>query len=232
MIRQAHTYLAGAVSGSALVAAAVVAFVLLVSFQALEDWPLAGIVGGGGESAVSDNRPAPGAAGTSGPVVGGAGPGASAGAAARGTDGTGNGRTVLAQQGAQPGGVTTSPFSGSPAPAGNAPGSSPAGGGNTASTPSASPSSGATGEAGSPAAKGGGSSESGSGQSTSAAVTGAVNETVSGVDKGLGDPLGEAGVTEATEKVVNGVAGPESALGETVDKTVEAVGGLIGGGGR
>ena len=52
MIRQAHTYLAGAVSGTALVAAAVVAFVLLVSLQALKDWPLAGISVGGGEIAL------------------------------------------------------------------------------------------------------------------------------------------------------------------------------------
>ena len=35
MIRQAHTYLAGAVSGTALIAVAVVAFVMLVSLQAL-----------------------------------------------------------------------------------------------------------------------------------------------------------------------------------------------------
>ena len=43
MIRQAHTYLAGAVSGTALIAVAVVVFVLLVSLQALRDWPLAGL---------------------------------------------------------------------------------------------------------------------------------------------------------------------------------------------
>ena len=60
MIRQAHTYLAGAVSGTALIAAAVVAFVLLVSLQALRDWPLAGIGGGGDTSAVSTGRPAAG----------------------------------------------------------------------------------------------------------------------------------------------------------------------------
>ncbi len=42
MIRQAHTYLVGAVSGTALIAAAVATFVMLVSLQALRDWPLAG----------------------------------------------------------------------------------------------------------------------------------------------------------------------------------------------
>ena len=43
MVRQAHTYLVGAVSGTALIAAAVVAFVLLVSAQAFRDWPLPGL---------------------------------------------------------------------------------------------------------------------------------------------------------------------------------------------
>ena len=69
----------------------------------------------------------------------------------------------------------------------------------------------------------------GSGQSTSGAVTGAVNNTVSGVDQALGGTLGNAGVTNATEEVVNNVAGPESPVGETVDKVVETVGGLLGG---
>jgi hypothetical protein len=60
-------------------------------------------------------------------------------------------------------------------------------------------------------------------------VTGAVNNTVSGVDQTLGGALGDTGVTKATEEVVNGVAGPESTVGETVDKVVETVNGLLGG---
>ncbi len=48
MIRQAHTYLAGAVSGTALIAVAIVAFVLLVSAQAIRDWPLGGLGFAGG----------------------------------------------------------------------------------------------------------------------------------------------------------------------------------------
>ena len=43
MVRQAQTYLAGAVSGTALIAVAVVAFVLFVSAAGPEDWPLAGL---------------------------------------------------------------------------------------------------------------------------------------------------------------------------------------------
>src|SRR5262249_5968707 len=63
MIRQAHTYLAGAISGTALIAAAIVAFVMLVSFQALRDWPFGGLIGNDGDAAVSSGRPATGGAG-------------------------------------------------------------------------------------------------------------------------------------------------------------------------
>ncbi len=59
MIRQAQTYLVGAVSGTTLIAAAVVAFVALVSLQALRDWPLPGLAGGdSGAAAVSAGHPA------------------------------------------------------------------------------------------------------------------------------------------------------------------------------
>jgi hypothetical protein len=59
-------------------------------------------------------------------------------------------------------------------------------------------------------------------------VTGTVNETVSGVDSASGEALGKAGLTGAVEDVVNGVAGPDSAVGRTVDRASEAVGGLLG----
>jgi hypothetical protein len=68
----------------------------------------------------------------------------------------------------------------------------------------------------------------GTGQSTSGALTGAVNNTVSGADQTLGGTLGDTGVTQATEEVVSGVAGPEAPVGETVDKVVETVDGLLG----
>ena len=56
MIRQAHTYLAGAVSGTVLIAAAVAVFVLLVSVQAARDWPFAGLVGGDDDASTSSRR--------------------------------------------------------------------------------------------------------------------------------------------------------------------------------
>jgi len=60
-------------------------------------------------------------------------------------------------------------------------------------------------------------------------VSGAVNDTVSGADQALGGTLGDAGVTKVTEEVVSGAAGPESTVGETVDKVTETVGGLLPG---
>jgi hypothetical protein len=64
-------------------------------------------------------------------------------------------------------------------------------------------------------------------------VAATVNETVHAVDEGvLGGTLEKTGVTEATESVVNGVAGPETVVGKTVQGVGEDVGGLLGGGGH
>jgi hypothetical protein len=64
-------------------------------------------------------------------------------------------------------------------------------------------------------------------------VTEAVNGTVAGVDENLlGGTLEKTGVTEVTENLVNGVAGPESVVGKTVEGVGEVVGGLLGGGGH
>ena len=61
-------------------------------------------------------------------------------------------------------------------------------------------------------------------------MTETVNETVNSVDETVtGGALKETGVAGLTEEVVSGVVGPESAVGKTVDETVNAVGGLLGG---
>ena len=239
MIRQAHTYLAGAVSSTALVAAAVVAFVMLVSFQALRDWPLAGIgIGGDDSAAVGSSAPVSGSAqspaearganDTAGPVV------------AKGSTRNGNGRSA-AQQGNQVA-IDASPTATTGSPTAEAPPSAPAGQGGSAGAPndspigsaSSSPTPGGGGNGGgggsNPATETPSGSPAGSGgQSTSGAVTGTVNKTVSGVDEATGGVLGSTGVTETTEKVVESVAGPESTVGKTVDEAVKTVGGLLGG---
>src|SRR5688500_13713709 len=61
MVRQAHTYLVGAVSGATLIAIAIAAFVLLVSAQVFGDWPIAGL-GDAQETAVHESQPVTGAA--------------------------------------------------------------------------------------------------------------------------------------------------------------------------
>ncbi len=231
MIRQAHTYLAGAVSGTALIGAAVVAFVLLVSVQALRDWPLAGIGGGGDSTAVSDGRPA-----AAGDVAGAASPGVAVSPAgsradsAKRSQAAGNGPdTGLRGGNAAVGTPPSAPLTEAPAP--DTPVSTPTAGGGPANPPSA-PSSSSKAGAGSGSvtqAGGGAGSGSGSGQLTSAAVTDTVNKTVAGVDGVAGGALGNAGVTQVTEQVVSGVAGPESTVGKTVDKVTEAVSGLLGG---
>ncbi len=90
MIRQAHTYLAGAVSGTALIAAAVAIFVILVSVQAARDWPFRGLVGDGGETASSrqagPGKPAHGA----GPARAASGGGTTKAAKAAGGGGGGS----------------------------------------------------------------------------------------------------------------------------------------------
>jgi hypothetical protein len=238
MIRQAHTYLAGAVSSSALVAAAVVAFVLLVSLQALKEWPLSGIgIGGGDSAAVGPSAPVPtGSASSPAQAAAGATTGP---VAAKSTARNGNGRPA-AKQGNQVA-VDASPTATTGSPTAETPTSSPAGqGGSAPNGSSSSP----TGSASSAPASGGGgggggggsspsagsgstsSTESG-GKTTSGAITETVNKTVSGVDEATGGVIGSTGVTEVTEKVVESVAGPESTVGKTVDEVVKTVNCLL-----
>lgn len=244
MARQARNYLAGAVSGTALIGFAVVAFVMLVSLQTLRNWPLAALGIGG------DGDPSNGAAIAPGSPTTVAGaeavtPAAAGGApAAHGRSGSrvGSGQSGVGDGSASPDSSAPVVRAGSDAtaPESTSPGS--AGGGGS------SPSSPASGAASSGSSSGGGSGRSGGGgllnppgtggpgggggPSPSETVTGTVNNTVSGVDEATGGTLSGTGVAKAGEEVVDGVAGPESTVGETVDKTVEkvkeTVGGLLG----
>ncbi|MFN8216282.1 MAG: hypothetical protein U0R71_06760 [Solirubrobacterales bacterium] len=225
MIRQARTYLVGAMSGATLIAVAIVAFVLLVTAQVFEAWPVAALGGGEDQGQVSEARVVPGSGVA--PARAGAGSGAAAaaaaptGAAAAGAaPGSGRGG---AGGGSQP---QESSFAGSPEGSVGSEGSGGSGGSG------GSAGSGNTGgSGGNPTQPSGGSGGGGSSaSSTSTRVSETVNTTVSGVDEEvLGGALQESGVTEATESVVNGVAGPESVVGQTVDETVKAAGGLLGG---
>jgi hypothetical protein len=227
MIRQAHTYLVGAMSGATLIAIAIAAFVLLVSAQVFRDWPIAALGSGDGGAAVSEARPAPGSPGGA-PA---SGPGAANGQATSATGGAGAAAKGNGGSGAVGAGPTATIEGES-------------GGGNTVvaggrgqggSGPSAPAGSPGSPDPAAPKTSGGGGSGSAGGSTTSPTstagkVTETANDAVSQVDTTVtGGALQDSGVTAATEGVVNGVAGPESPVGKVVDETVNAAGGILGG---
>ena len=236
MIRQAQTYLVGAVSGTTLIVAAVVAFVMLVSLQALRTGRSRGCLAAAIPTAPWRRRePSARGARARAPRRRSRGRVASAKGSERGA-GTDR-RPASARVGADSlGRRCERPGSTSPAPpraAGGARRRTPA---SAASSPAERRRGGGGGAPSSPAAVGRVAVGTAAARTPrpSETVTGTVNETVSGVDEATGGALGETGVTKVTEEVVDGVAGPESAVGKTVDKTVEkakeTVGGLLGGG--
>ncbi len=257
MIRQARRYLVGAVSSVTVISIAIVAFVLLVSAQVFKDWPIAALGGGNEQAAVSEasavfagSTPTaalaktvkPGTSATPVRTPATSGGDQSSGGANRGVapqDNTSVGSSAPPLTESEP--VTSAPQSSSP-------GSSPSSPADTSSpspdqsSPTSSGGDNATGTS-SGSSKGSSGSKSpgqvveeivapvtGKGGSTTAKVTETVNNTVNSVDEAVtGGALNETGVTGLTEEVVNGVVGPESALGNTVDETANAVGGLLGG---
>lgn len=242
MIRQAHTYLAGAVSGTALIAVAIVAFVLLVSTQAIRDWPLGGLGFAGGDPAdvspqdtgVADLvRASPrGSADAHTPAKAN-----DAGGAGSAGDDPRQGSGALAG-GSVPGATNTSspspdtPVSNRPGGGSNG-GGSGSGGGDAPAGSASNPASGGGGSGGGGESQPGGSVGGGGGGPTSSpseTITGTVNDTVAGVDTVTGGAVGGTGVTDVTESVVEGTVGPESTVGQTVDKAAETVGGVLGAG--
>jgi hypothetical protein len=221
MIRQARTYFAGAMSGAALIAIAIAVFAVLVSTQVFGDWPIAGLVGGGKEAAVSTAQPA----GEGGAAAGG-GTEAAKAQATGGKGGAGGGEGA----GRNPQGAEGN--AAGPAGNGGGGGETPAGGGGSGGGGSAPAPGGSGGSGGGGAVSGSGGGSGGGGGATSSPsgqVAGTVNETVNGVDEATGGALGETGVTQTTEEVVNGAVGPESPVGKVVDEAAGAVDGIVGG---
>jgi hypothetical protein len=282
VIRQAHTYLVGALSGVVVIGIAIAAFVVLVCAQVFHDLPISALTSSDQKAAVSagkavaspehravattglGNAPtgqsnpigASGAGqGTPGSQGGGNHPGGPTHLAAAPTEadevdsGTSAGEEPAATgDGNDSGSHSPQPFSSSHSPSTtSSPTSGSGGGGSTSSSGtsgnsgSGTSSSGSTGSSGSGTATGtsGGGSTPTSPPSTpvttakpSEELTEGVNGTVGAVDEATGGTLSEAGVTHVTEEVVNGVAGPESVVGKTVDGVGEVVGGLVGGSGH
>jgi len=219
LVRQAHSYFAGAVSSTVLIVSALFVFVLLVSVQAFRAWPLPGL-GLGGRVAVSATRR---------PASDRRAPAAAAPAAAATSGGGGSGPAVDAAGRPNPGrsgaigpqgGLSSRP----PAPTGDKPpgASGPTTGGGRSSGPSPAPLS----SGGSGSTEAGGESGSIVG-SPGAAVAGDAGSTVSKVDEAAAGTLGDTGAPTAAEGVVNGVGGPESIVGHAVGETVGVVGGLL-----
>lgn len=259
MIRQARRYLVGAVSSVTVISIAIVVFVLLVSAQVFRDWPIAALGGDNGQAAVSEanavaasSAPAavvaktvkPGTSATpaSAPATSGgdqSSGGAIDGAAPQDKTSVGSGAPPVTES--EP--VASAPQSSSPGSSPSSPSDSSSPAAPTESPPASSGGGNATGTSSGGSSKGSSGSKppgqaveeivapvTGNGGSTTAKVTETVNNTVDSVDETVtGGALKETGVTGLTEEVVNGVVGPESALGNTVDETANAIGGLLGG---
>jgi hypothetical protein len=202
VIRQARTYLTGAVSATALIAAAVIAFVVLVSLQALESWPLAGSPSG--EEARRAKQPAAALvahrakAGTHGVAAGS--PAARRHAAAGNRTRAGIGAT------------------------------SGTGGGSTGSEQSGGPSSnGGSAPSGEATSSGGGSGSASHFAGTPTPVE-TVTGTASGTVGKVEQTVEETGVTTTTGAAVQQVAGPDSTVSGVSGKLTEAADGLTGAG--
>lgn len=235
MIRQAQTYLVSAMSAATLIAIAIVAFVLLVSIQVFRDWPIAAL-GGSNEAHISDSRATstpPATTATTASRAGGATKGPAPGSAngARSNGGSAAAPTQVSEGSLAPSSgptATTSPVD----DGGSGNGADQGSDTPSSSSPTQSPSH--SGQGSSSSAGGSGSNAGSGGSETASTPTGqltdTVNNTVNQVDeKALGGTLEKTGVTQVAEGVVNGVAGPESAVGKVVDGTVETVTGLLGG---
>ena len=238
MIRHSQSYLFGAISGTAVIAAAVVFFVLFVSAQALRDWPIGDLhLGGGNDSTAVSPAESLGAGGAtnaaaanlSGPITGAptsVAPGAKATGAGNhkaSNNGNGNGK-VSAETRIEGGrGVDSAPVQqpssttpATPAPTGGN-GSSPAGSGTA-----------------SPAPSGGNGASAGSGQDTSTPpssgnvgtktarrVTNTVNEISSAAT-----PPAPSPVTAAVGAVAERIEQTPPPSGSTTDRVGEAIAGI------
>lgn len=247
MIRQARTYLVSAMSGAGLIAIAIAVFVVLVSTQVFRDWPLAALGDKPDDSAaVSSARPAAGSSGvqasrvkTTQEAPGGAAANSGAGSAENGGGGQGAGVQAgapavdQAPSGEGGNGEAGGGNGGSNGGGSNGGGSGGSGGGGGSQNPTSAPESSSSSGGSTGTGKGGGEESSGSGSlptpsSASGTITETVNGTVNQVDETvLGGTLEETGVTNVTEGVVNGVAGPNSLVGHVLDETVHAVEGLV-----
>jgi hypothetical protein len=242
LIRHSQSYLFGAISGTAVIAAAVVCFILFVSAQALRDWPISDLnfPGGGNDSAAVAPAKSLGgsstnaaAANLNGPIT--AHP-ARVGAAAKA--GGGNGGTASHRhhatgkvspetqiQGGR--GVDSAPVkqpsSSAPAPAPTTGSTPPAGSGTASPSPS-----GGNGSAPAGGNSGGSTNSGNSGNPPASSNVGTrttrqVTKTVKEIST-TATPPAPTPVTHAVQEVEERVAPTPPPAGSTSEKVAEAIG--------
>jgi len=216
MVRQAKSYLAGAVGSAGLIAACVAVFVGLVALGASGKLPVLSSLGDDEPAAQEKARstePAAGAAGTSA-----AGAGASVSpdtAPAAGRDTGEGGDSTRPLTGTAGGGsgdppTTSSPQSGPDTPRAATTGASSP---NRSSTRSPAPKAPQT------------PTQPAAGLPGSQDIVDSVDGTVDEVDEALGGPLEESGVGGAVKDAAGSAAGPDSTVGEAADGLTGALGG-------
>lgn len=237
MIRHSQSYLFGAISGTAVIAAAVVFFVLFVSAQALRDWPIGDLnIGGSNDSAAVSPAQSlggagaanPAAANLSGPITGtpaNVAPAAKAtGAGNHKASGKAHGTGRVASQTRIEGGrgvdsaPVQQPSSTAPTPAPTSgSGTSPAGSG----TASPGPSSGNGASAGSGQDTSPPPSSGSIGTKTARRVTNTVNEISSAAAPPTPSP-----VTNTVDEVAARAEQTAPPSGDTADRVKEAIAGI------
>ncbi len=239
MIRHSQSYLFGAISGTAVIAAAVVCFILFVSAQALRDWPISDLNFGGGGNDSAAVAPAKSLGGSStnaaaanlnGPItahpakVGAAAKagGGNGGRPAHRHDATGKVSPETQIQGGR--GVDSAPVkqpsSTPPAPAPTTGSTPPAGSGTASPSPSGGNGSApAGGNSGGSANSGNPPASSNVGTRTARRVTNTVKEIASAAT-----PPAPTPVTHAVQEVEEKVAPTPPPAGSTSEKVAEAIG--------
>jgi hypothetical protein len=244
LIRHSQSYLFGAISGTAVIAAAVVFFILFVSTQALRDWPISNLNFGGGNDSAAVS-PAQSLGGSSanaaatnleGPVT--ATP-AKVGAATKAKAGGGNANPQSAHRHHAAGKVSPQtqinggrgvdsapsnhPSSTSPAPAPTSGSAPPAGSGTASPSPSgggSTPAGGNSGNSGS-GSSGGQTNTGNVGTRTARSVTHAVREISTAAT-----PPSPSPVTNTVGAVQETVAPSPPPSGSTTETVAKAIGNI------
>jgi hypothetical protein len=242
LIRHSQSYLFGAISGTAVIAAAVVCFILFVSTQALRDWPISNLnFGGGSESAAVSPAQSLGGSSANAAATNLEGPvtvtPAKVGAATKAKAGGGGNANQASHRNRAAGKVSpqtqinggrgvdsapsNQPSSTSPAPAPTSGSTPPAGSGTASPSPSGGGSTPAGGNSGSSGNSGGAANSGNVGTRTARSVTHAVREISTAAT-----PPSPSPVTNTVGAVQETVAPSPPPSGSTTETVAKAIGNI------